>query len=237
MEKFGRLALYLILFAILVYFIPRKASAIGGASNDTYVAETFTPENGSIGTTAGTVYTFNLTTQDKTYRWVGLWGNVTGSIQLRTAANQFYTWTLSAVTADSVLYATTDATGVDPTDFYFTNNTFLDQADSAYGYAGTVTDRIENTYTDSATFQSPSMETGITCNTTTLESTWVNYFIRKSDPSISTTHDIVWAVEIEPGGTAFNSQKADYELLLPENEEVGDGEGVVTTYYLWIELN
>jgi hypothetical protein len=237
MEKLGRLVLYLILFALLVYFIPRRASAIGGASNDTYTAETFIPENGSINTTAGTIYTFNLTTQDKTYRWVGLWGNVTGSIQLRTAANQFYTWTLSTVTANSVLYATTDASGVDPTSFALTNNTHLDQADTAYGYAGTVTDRIENTYTTSATFQSPSMETGIVCNTTTLESTWVNYFIRKTSSNIATTDDIVWAVEIEPGGTAFNSQKADYELLVPENEEVGDGEGIGTIYYLWIELN
>jgi hypothetical protein len=237
MREVSKVVLVLFAVAFLSYIIPRGARAIGGATNTSYTSDTFTPVNGSVDTTAGNIYTVNLTTTDKTYRWVGLWGNVTGSIKLKTASNDFYEWTLGTVTADSVLYATTDATGVDPTDFTFTNNTHLDQADTAYGYAATVTDRIENTYTTSATFQSPSMQNGITVNTTTLEATWVNYFLRDVSTDIATTDDIVWAVEIEPGQSAFNGQAADYEILIPENEEVGDGEGVVTTYYLWIELN
>ena len=236
MGKIGRIALCLAIFALLVYFVPRKVSAIGGASNDTYVAETYTPINGSIDTTAGTIYAYNVSTQEKTYRWVGLWGNVTGSIRLQTASATFYYWPLSTVTAGSILYATTDATGVDPTYFYLTNNTYLNQADAAYGYSTSVLDSITNTYTGSGNFQSPSMDNPVVTNTTTVDA-WTNYFIRKVSGNIATTDDIVWAVSIDPQQTAFNGELADYELLIPENEEVEDGEGTVTTYYLWIELN
>ncbi|TRO61968.1 hypothetical protein E2P64_00330 [Candidatus Bathyarchaeota archaeon] len=240
MRGIAKVVLALVALALVIYIVPRGVRAIGGATNVTPAAsETFTPINGSIAVTAGNIYEFNLTTTDKTYRWVGLWGNITGTINLRAASNDFYTWSFGTITADSVLYATTDPTGVDPTNFNITNNTHLDQADTAYGYAGTVTDRIENTYTSSGTFQSPSMETGITVNTTTLQSaTWTNYFLRKTNGNIATTNDIVWAVEINPNQAAFDGTTyADYEILLPENEEVGDGEGVVTTYYLWLELN
>ena len=65
---------------------------------------------------------------------------------------------------------------------------------------------------------------------------WINYMITIDSP-VAATQDVVWAVDINPGQAAFNGQLADYELLIPENEESGDGEGVVTTYYLWMELN
>ncbi|TRO61969.1 hypothetical protein E2P64_00335 [Candidatus Bathyarchaeota archaeon] len=224
--------------SLVAYFSQIRVSAQGSVQNSSYVSETFIPVNGSIDTTAGNIYEANLTTTDKTYRWVGVWGSVTGTLSLKTTTDFFYIWYNSTVTQDSVLYFTTDPTGIDVTEFNVTNNSHLDQADTAYGYAGTVTDRIENTYTSSGTFQSPSMETGITVNTTTLQSaTWTNYFLRKTNGNIATTNDIVWAVEVEPGQTAFNGISTDYEILLPENEEVGDGEGVITTYYIWFEMH
>ena len=240
-KMWGTALALLLLSASLFYFLPRNAAAIASTSNTSYAEDTFTPTNDSIDTTAGTIYQFNLSVVEKTYRWVGLWGNITGSIVLKgVGANDiFYQWSLSnGVTAGSMLYATTDPTGVDPTNFVGTNSTYLNQADTAYGYLTTVTDSITNTYDGAATFQSPSMQNSITVNSTTLQSsTWTNYFIKDVAGNIASTNDIVWAVQINPDQPAYNGELADYELLIPENEEVGDGEGVVTTYYLWVELN
>jgi hypothetical protein len=227
-----------LLSVFLLIFLSRPVSAMGGVQNTSYAVETYIPFNGTVNVVAGNIYSEEFTSTEKTYRWVGLWGNITGSIQLRTTSNSFRTWPVSTVTAGSVLYATTYASGIDPTSFSLTNVTFLNQADVVYGYLTTVTDSISNTYIGVATFQSPSMQTGITTNTSVLDSgSWVNYMIRRTSSTISDESDVIWAVEVDPGQTAFNSQLADYELLLPENEEVGDGEGTLTTYYLWLEFD
>ena len=225
----------ILLFWLFVYSMPRRGFAIGDITNTSYDVQFFTPVNGTIPTTAGEIYTYNLTTTEKTYRWVGLWGNITGSLQLRTASDAFYTWTVSTVTEGSILYATTNASGIDPTVFSFVNLTYLNQADTAYGYLTTVSDSLTNTYTSVSDFDSPGRDTNVTTNSTGVGS-WTNYILRKDGTSISSTQDVVWAVRVNPGQSAFNGEDADYELLIPENEEAGDGEGVITTYYLWIEL-
>lgn len=230
---FGFAVALTILGAGLAWFGINGAYALGGVTNTSYSASTFTPTNGSISTTGGYVYTYNLTTEEKTYRWVGLWGNATGNIKLGTTTQNFYTW--GSVTNGSVLYATTDATGLPIANFIATNNSGLQAADTAYGYASGLTDNIENTYTSSASFQSPSMGSPITVNSTTVDA-WTNYFIQKNEP-IGSTDDVVWAAEIAKDQAGFNNQLMDFELLIPENEEPGDGEGLATTYYLWMELN
>lgn len=235
MSKMVKALLLVGLLVGLILLLPRGVQAIGGTTNDSYSAETFVPINGSISTTAGNIYQFNLSTQDKTYRWVGLWGNITGSVQLRTASNTFYSWTVSTVTDGSVVYATTDPAGVDPTNFVGTNSTYLNQADTQYGYLTTVSDSITNTYAGVNTFQSPSMQTGITVNSTAVGA-WTNNYIKKVAGDLTGTNDVVWAVDVLANQNGFNGQKYDYELLIPENEEVGDGEGIATAYYLWIEL-
>jgi hypothetical protein len=237
----GRDGLVSIAFALLVlagiYIGTREASALGGVTNTTYSAQTFTITNGSAVTTGGYVYTFNISTEEKTYRWVGLWGNVTGEISMKAASNEFYNWPLTTITASSVLYATTDGTGIDPTNFENNSGdrTDLEAADTAYGYDASVLDSINNTYDTGTTFQSPSMDAAVNTNSTAVDS-WTNYMLKKAG-SITSEDDIVWAVEINPQQTSFNGEKADYELLIPENEEAGDGEGTATTYYLWMELN
>ena len=227
----------LLLFGIFVYFMPDKGFALSDVDNVSYSAETFTPENGTIDTTAGYIYEYNLTTIEKTYRWVGLWGNISGSVQLRTASNAFYTWQVSTVTGGSVVYATTQNSGVDPTDFGFVNETYLNQADAAYGYLTTVTDSITNTYTGVGDFDSPSHDTNVTTNRTAVGN-WLNYIMRLdgTDYAIGSTNELIWAGVVEPGQSAFNGELADFELMIPENEEAGDGEGTITTYYLWVEI-
>ena len=230
--------LFVVSLALLAtFFVPKEVSAKAGATNTSYASETFTPVNGTIDTTAGNIYQYNLTGEDKTYRWVGLWGNISGSIKLKTSSNDFRTWTVGTVTQGSILYATTNPNGITPSSFQGTDNADLNSADTAYGFANTVTDSITNTYTGTTTFQSPSMQSGISVNSTTMGATWVNYMIQRDATAISAPEHIVWAAYVDPAQTAFNGGLADYELLIPENEEAGDGEGSSTTYYLWLEFN
>lgn len=226
-------------FLLTAFFtLQRVAVAIGDATNTSYGTDTFTPMNGSIDATAGYIYEYNLSTTEKSYRWVGLWGNVSGSVQLQDGTNTFYSWAVSTVTAGSILYALTDATGIDPTDFGLFNSTYLSQTDTAYGYLDSVSDSVTNTYTGASSFDSPSRQTNIDVNSTSVGS-WTNYVIRAdgTDYEIGSTNEVVWAVSINPAQSAFDGGLADYELLIPENEEAGDGEGTATSYYLWIELN
>lgn len=231
---FGFAVALTMLGVVITWFGVSEVFALGGVTNTSYSAATFTPVNGSISTTGGYVYQFNLTTEDKTIRWVGLWGNVTGNIKLGTTTNNFYTW--GSVTDGSVLYATTKATGISVAAFNTTNGTYLDQIDTAYGYATGLTDNVKSTYASSGTFQSPSMGAGILVNSTTVGA-WTDYAIRDGVGNIATTDDVIWAVDILTNQAGFNSGLMDFELLIPENEEPGDGEGVATTYYLWMELN
>ena len=236
MDRDGiKLGLALALLAIGLSYLPRPVVAIASTTNTSYSTDTFTPTNESISTTAGYIYNFNLSAQEKTYRWVGIYGNITGTVVLKGTSNTFYTWTVSSLSG-AVVYATTDPTGIDESAFTGTNSTYLNQADTAYGYLTTVTDSITNTYTGVGNFQSPSMQTAITVNTTTVGGSWTNYFIKKVAGSISAKNDVVWAVGVNPGQSAYDGSLADYELLIPENEEVGDGAGTATVYYLWVAL-
>jgi len=196
-----------------------------------------------VGTSAGTVYNANIVATEQTYRWAALWGNISGSMVLRDGdSNQFIEWTIADVKNGSVLYATTFGGVLEPGNLSSTNNTFLKLADDSYGFKQSVTDSITNTFTNVANFQSPSMDTNLIVNSTVLSSMWTNYMLRRTSENLSGSYPndqdgFVWAVEIKNDQPSFLGHTADYQLLLPENEEVGQHRGQVTTYYFWLEFN
>ncbi|MBR9682038.1 MAG: hypothetical protein GOV00_04575, partial [Candidatus Altiarchaeota archaeon] len=94
---------------------------------------------------------------------------------------------------------------------------------------------------ETATFQSPSMDTNLTANSSTIGSVWTNYLLRRtptwaSGQYLSGQDDFVWAVEIKNNQPSFTGLSADYQLVLPENEEVGQHRDQSTTYYFWLEF-
>ncbi len=225
---------------VVAFIVSQRGFALGGPQNTSYVVGTFTPVNGTINVTAGNTYEYSLTSEDKTYRWVGLWGNLSGSIELKTSTNSFKTWTISSATAGSVIYATTNINGIDPTDFGNVSIADLQATDGAYGFAAGLTDNIENTYIGYAqdNFKSPSMDIPISVNSSQTDaSIWTSYLIQRDATAITTTDHVVWAVVVSPTQVGHNGQLMDYEILLPENEEAGDGEGIQTRYYLWVEFD
>lgn len=154
---------------------------------------------------------------------------------MKSANEYFYMWQNGSVTNGSILYATTSPLGIILSNLNYTNGTHLAEADSAYGFSQGVSDGIDDTFIGVENFQSPSMGSPIVANSTALDS-WKNYMLRLGAGGITTSDDIVWATEILNDMTSFDGSLADYEMLLPENEEPGDGQGIATSYYLWIEI-
>ncbi len=191
---------------------------------------------------AGRVYHADIVVSEQTYRWAALWGNVSGSMVLRDGnSNQFVEWNILDVQNGSVLYATTFSGVLDPGNLSSTNGTFLGLADGAYGFNKNVTDSVTHTFTGTATFQSPSMDTNITVNSTIISMVWTNYMLRRTPEwpdgqYPSSQDDFVWAVEIRNDQPSFAGGTADYQIILPENEEVGQHRGQLTTYYFWLEF-
>ena len=233
-----KLAVILLLFFSLALLLSNVGAIVG---------VTPTPTNSSwfqnatgVNITGGYVYFSSFDVSEQTYRWAGFWGNVTGKIVLKDSAGNdlmLNHWNIDNVKDGSVIYATTYDKVLDPSLFSSTNESILKRADTLYGYNYTVTDSIYNTFKDGASlFQSPSMDTPIPVNSTTLSGIWTNYIIRRTNSWPSTTADFVFAVEVKNNQQGFNNQIMDYELLIPENEEAGDGEGIPTTYYFWVEL-
>jgi len=228
----------LLIVVLGVLLILQLARAIVGVTVSTGTNETWSQNATGANVTGGYVYSSSFDVSEQTYRWAGFWGNITGKIVLKdNSGNDFMLghWSITSVQDGSIIYATTYDQVLDPTLFNTTNYTFLTIADQAYGYNYTVTDSITNTFVNYSSFQSPSMENSITVNST-LVGTWTNYIIRRTGSWPSATTDFVFAVEIKNNKQGFNNQIMDYELLIPENEEAGDGEGIPTTYYFWVEL-
>ena len=230
-------AFLFVLASVMVMF--NNVKAIVGVDPDISNGGTWSQDSSGRAITGGTIYNSTMSIAEQTYRWAAFWGNITGSIELREGgSNSIYSWTITDIQDASVIYASTNSSTLDPGSLAAFNDTYLADADTAYGYVTTVTDSITNTFDGANTFQSPSMSTAINVNHTQMESTWDNYIMRVADIDVSATSDIVFAAEIKNDQPSFYpGHQADYELLVPENEENGDGEGSTTTYYFWLEFN
>ena len=217
--------------------------AITGADPSSPTSSTWSQSSSGASISGGSIYNATVSVSEQTYRWAALWGNISGSVVLNNEdSSTLISWTVSSIQDDSVFYATTNDGLVDPTDFTSMNGTDISIVDDSYGYVNTVTDSITNTYVSTASFQSPSMASGVTANTTILEAIWTNYLFKINSSVLPGAYPdgqayLIWAVETKNDQTSFYGTTADYELLIPENEEVGQGEGTPTTYYFWLEFN
>ena len=234
--------LFVLIFSISILILPGVRALTGFDPSLSGSTWSQTPTGTSV--SGGNVYNATFSVSEQTYRWAALWGNISGSIVLRTAdSSTFMEWTTSQVTDGSVVYATTNDGTLNPSNFASFSNANLQNTDAAYGYDVDVTDSITNTFTGFENFQSPSMNTPIVANTTVLEGAWTNYVFKFNATDVPASSYpggqdyVVWAVGANASQESFFGIDADYELLIPENQEVGQGAGSPTTYYFWAELN
>ncbi len=211
------------------------AFALAGTTLNNFASETWTGTPATQSATGGYIYGINITAEQQTYRWVGFWGNLTGKIVLQDSAeNEFYSW--NAQVAGSVIYARASSTEPDVANLAAGS---ASTADTDYGYDATVSDSITNTYTGTADLTTPSRETTVTSvpvvTLTYGSNTWTNYLLADGQDT-GTIGAHIWAVVATAAQTGYNNQLANYHLLVPENEEIGDGAGTATTYYFWVDL-
>jgi len=193
--------------------------------------------NSSIDARGGNVTQVNIDALSITKTWQGYYGNITGNIHLDDAANQsFYIWGNGTLTGE--VYATRNSTVAWAT-VNCTNGTQRSVEDTYLGVIATDGDSAVNTFNGTT---HPAFYVGLqqiatdSCYSTNLfvngtKSSSEFYEVMLSDDQSA----VVYTALIEDDAYAYNSQLADFQIMVGENEH--DGNQGPTTYYFFIELS
>ncbi len=226
MEKNKILSIFALIAMVLgisaVVAAPTEANVTAGTPE----AYNWAPTVTSTTIIGGNVSQVNVTSVQVTDKWVGFYGEVSGSIVLGdSTGNTFYQWTISDPTGGVV---------------YATNNTVSDwstlsplYADSGYlpDFLISGTDSFNNTFVDQEDFVSPT----ITVNSVNYTTTWqggskgidFKTYAMYADSGAT----LVWAGKVKADSTSFNSNTADYQILAGVNQI-----GAEQTFYFYLEL-
>ena len=213
---------FIALFTISV--APALAATPGGASITDEVDLGRLPSQppGEVNVTAGNITVINLEVQQTTFRWVGLLGNVTGSIALGDSdSNTMYEWSARG----NLVYAA-DASSID-----WSNLTNANEA-AVLGvkpWLGGVNDAYNATFTgapesiDSGIF---TLSSDFAVTNTANATVWKTY-------SLWDLSTLVWVGKVVENGTSYRDSQVDYQMIIPEDGT--GGSSTPTTYYLWVE--
>ena len=204
---------------------PTGTSISEGATLDEY----FNTSEDSINLDGGNVTQANLSAEQSTDNWAGLYGNATGNLVLgaNDDGSVLYNWDAEAqnvfAASESVNWVnlTEDSTGSATTvnDYY----TMGDDSDNA---TRTLTGESSVTF-DSTSYTGDSVQT----NNGATSPTWTTIALEDNSTAEGDTNIPVFAGEVGEGDTAFNGDVADYQLMLPAVETEG-----TETYNMYLEL-
>ncbi len=192
---------------------------------------------GALDAQGGNVTQVNIDALSITKTWQGYYGNITGNIHLDDGVNQsFYVWGNGTLSGE--IYASRNGTIVWST-INCTNGTQRDAEESFLGVITSDGDSVTNTFNSTS---HPSFYVGLqqiqsnSCLGTNLlvngtQSSTEFYQVLLSDNS----SNLVYTSLIEDDSYAYNSQLADFQLMVGENEH--DGNLGPTPYYFFIELS
>lgn len=217
----------LITWMLLAAFLTTAASAATPAgatiNSTTDLGRVPTPAPGTVDVVAGNITVVNLDVQQSTFRWVGLLGNITGSIVLGDSdSNVIYQWAARG----NLVYASASSS-VDWSSL--TNANESDVAGFAAFVGGSSNDAYNNTFTeppeliDSNIF---SITSEYALTNSANATVWKTY-------SLHDTADLVWVGLVVENGTSYRNSTVDYQMIIPEDGTGGNT--VPTTYYLWVE--
>ncbi|MFH1394099.1 MAG: hypothetical protein ABII71_00335 [Candidatus Micrarchaeota archaeon] len=181
----------------------------------------------NVTTEGGNVTNVNLGGNVSTERWAGFWGNVTGEIILSPSTSIFYRWAWSSARGGEVCAVAS------PVPFDWTNvqAAVANDVDSVWGF-GDATDNATNTLTQAVC----NVYVAGTSVTTVGNLTGVGGFETcavADNGAPAAKSDLAFCTNISQGGSLFNGQDGDYEVLVPTDE----ADGATETYYFWIELD
>ncbi len=177
---------------------------------------------GTVSIEAGNVTQANLEANMSTYRWSGLLGNVSGSIQLGDgSSNVLFTWTGSG----RLVYASEAS----PT-WGSLADASQANVEGVYTHLATGSDNYSLTFTGGSESIGSGIFTLSSDFATTLSSgatTWKTY-------SLWDTTNVVFAGRVESAGTSYSGTTVDYQMIIPEDGTAGDT--TATTWNLYAEL-
>ena len=180
----------------------------------------------------GNVTNANISAQQSTDQWAGVYGTANGSLVLGagtqgTDGSLLYEWEADA---DEV-YASNGSV-------VWSNiiNGDASTVDSYFGISGS--DSAVNTFTATTQTvtvgpQSVGGDTALTYNSTG-DGDWSTIILEDNSSAVGTTNLPVFAGIVGEGSDAFNDDTADYQLLLPAED--GDT-GTTTSYNMYLELS
>ena len=220
--------LYTIILSVLLsclFISSVYAAQPGGATitNSGSVGFFPTPTGDSVDLQSGVIYSANLSTEQATFRWVGLFGNVSGTIILGDAdADIFYSWNAKG----NLVYASDEANP----DWTSVSDASLGDVISSYPYLNQGSDNYNVTFvgvSESIGSQIFSVSSDYATTYTGLSTTWKTY-------SLKDGADIIFVGKIVEDGVAYDGSVADFQMIIPEDGVNGDAS--LTTYNLWVEL-
>ncbi len=211
--------------AMLLLSVWSVAAATPGEADISNVAdkgEYLKTSADSVNLEAGNITYADVETNMSTYRWAGLFGNVSGNIVLGDSSNNvMYQWTAQG----KMVYASTAASVT------WTSLADATATDMPAYLTGAYADNYSQTFTGSSENIGSNIFTTITSDyaQTNGGSGWKTY-------SLWDTTNLVWAGPVVAGGqNAYDgATKAQYQIILPEDGTAGDT--TVQAYNLWVEL-
>lgn len=213
-----------LLAAVIAYAYPGGATATTPSDKGDYPE----PSPGTVNVVSGHIYQSNLSTEQPTYHWAGIYGNVSGKLVLGDSnSKKMFEWDANA----TYVFFKNSST----INWGSLSNASCTDVENAFNFlnATGVSDDCEHTLT---TTRDPGFKSFPDIGSTVAGQTYDNstalywWTLAVKDGS-----DIVFAGEVVPAHhAAYNGDSAMYQVILPENGNNGDT--TATTYYVWVEL-
>ena len=185
------------------------------------------PAPSGFNVTAGNITQLNLSSAQQTFRWVGLYGNVSGTIKLGNSQSQvLFNW---AATGKYVYASTSNAINwlnITPTN--------TSQVIANYPFLGNGTDNYSVTFNTFGTINSeilgaiPAVPEALTYNST-VGPVWETMALADD-----LNNTIFTGVVNATGGNSFSNETVGYQMIIPEDGLYQNTNP--TQYYLWVEL-
>ena len=220
----------LVVLTILLLSYVSLAAPTGASATTASQGSAPASTAGTTTATGGEVVQSNLSAYQSTDKWVGFFGEVSGDIRLADSSNNiFYKWTIADPTG-GVVYVTnatvTDWTAANIQPLYANDSLLPD-------FLITGTDSFNNTFTQSGTFNSPSLTISNVNYTTTWQAgaqgtTFKTYALKSV-----TDKAMIWAGNVVSDQTSYKggTATADYQILAGV-----DVQGSAATFYFYLEL-
>lgn len=183
--------------------------------------------SGTITTQGGEISNVTLVADSFTERWAGFYGNVTGTISLGSAeagTADLYKWDWTVADEGEVIASTSNS--ITWADLVNGAAAEVDAANAWNFDSGS--DKAADTFVDDTGSFTIGDATAAAAPLALTEGGY-NTGIIKDATTVTGKGDLLFVVSINTGGTTFNGETHDFEMIVPT--------GATENYYFYVELS